>query len=139
MKFLVLLLVAAAMLQTGCEDECDPGATQECLCTAGQSGVQTCSQDGSTWEQCHCSTENYTDSDSDSDSYADSDSDTDGDADDNILDELIDFFPSCKSNYKNDCSYDEVKIPCTDLCMRKTPIVGVSGLKEITEICASFH
>ncbi|MBK8257745.1 MAG: hypothetical protein IPK82_34385 [Polyangiaceae bacterium] len=40
----------------GCSKEpvCDAGATQQCLCTDGAHGAQSCADDGSRWEACAC-------------------------------------------------------------------------------------
>ena len=37
------------------EQICTPNTTQECLCPEDQTGFQTCSDDGSNWEDCVCS------------------------------------------------------------------------------------
>ena len=33
---------------------CDPGATQACVCTGGESGAQSCEDDGLGWASCLC-------------------------------------------------------------------------------------
>lgn len=47
-------LAVVTIASPGCElNVCPPGATQICYCS-GSSGAQTCADDGSEWEPCHC-------------------------------------------------------------------------------------
>ena len=61
MKYLFLFLILVGMIFLGCtidtvkgKDVCVPNTTQECMCSGGISGSQTCSEDGSEWEKCTC-------------------------------------------------------------------------------------
>ena len=80
------LVIAALLLllAAGCQakKDCTPGEQQDCRCSGGGEGFQTCSEDGSEWGECDCSTGDAgTDTDSDSDSDSDADADGDGDSD----------------------------------------------------------
>jgi hypothetical protein len=83
---LALLLGAVAF---GCGDDdsssvCDNGETQPCTCTDGNTGAQSCLNDGSGWSECECTggdTDTDTGTDADTDSDADTDTDTDSDTD----------------------------------------------------------
>ena len=46
------------LLESGCSEKgtaCTPGATQQCFCTSGKKGAQTCDDNGSKWGKCTCS------------------------------------------------------------------------------------
>jgi hypothetical protein len=52
------VIIPALLLFLGCSDDgpdpiCDNGATQECVCTTGEKGAQTC-VDGLSWGPCQC-------------------------------------------------------------------------------------
>jgi hypothetical protein len=87
--FLLSLIASFCLVVVGCGDDgsgsvCEPGETQECTCTDGSDGAQSCEDDGSGWGECECDggdSDSDSDSDSDTDSDGDSDSDTDADSD----------------------------------------------------------
>jgi len=82
MKKLIIMISCAVLIVcavSGCksgsaDEECEPGATQSCLCEGEMLavGIQTCDEDGK-WSECECGA-GSTDA-----SAGDSDSDTDGD------------------------------------------------------------
>ena len=45
------LVVLLAIVATSCKkkDTCSPGARQDCSCTGGGKGTQTCASDGKAW------------------------------------------------------------------------------------------
>ena len=65
-RVMFALLVLFVLGQTGCSAdsieeaevqdtrECTPNITQTCICPGGTTGAQTCSDDGSGWEECIC-------------------------------------------------------------------------------------
>jgi hypothetical protein len=76
LRALAALIAIAAL---GCQDTCEPGETQSCLCAGGASGAQVCAAGGDSWGACDCT--GGTDTDSDTDTGADADTDTDTDTD----------------------------------------------------------
>jgi len=84
MRKIIIMISCAALIVcavSGCksgsaDEECEPGATQSCLCEGEMLavGIQTCDEDGK-WSECECGA-GGTDA-----SAGDSDSDTDGDTD----------------------------------------------------------
>lgn len=49
----VLLAILASAMNCGPSQICEPGATQQCVCAAGN-GSQSCKNDGSGWGECTC-------------------------------------------------------------------------------------
>ena len=96
---IVFLLWTAAMVWCSCggqEFVCEDGAMQECSCSNGNGGEQTCEEGGLRWGACDCNTP---DGDADGDTDADFDSDADGDVD-------SDSDSDSDSNVDSDADYD---------------------------------
>ncbi|MFO0588142.1 MAG: biopolymer transporter ExbD [Polyangiaceae bacterium] len=57
MRIWSIVLVALAFGLGACSENkvCAPGATQQCFCTDGSKGAQSCAADGRRWEACACS------------------------------------------------------------------------------------
>lgn len=57
MRVGTILLVAFTLGIAACSTErvCAPGSTQQCMCTDGAKGAQSCASDGEQWGACTCS------------------------------------------------------------------------------------
>jgi hypothetical protein len=52
-KLLLALLISACSIDDA-EPICDKGATQSCACESGETGAQSCVEDGFAWGECKC-------------------------------------------------------------------------------------
>lgn len=52
--FIACFVITIAACGSKTKPICDPGGTQECLCSGGGKGAQTCNTEGTAWGTCSC-------------------------------------------------------------------------------------
>ena len=64
---LILVVLGLGGCVAGCPTDsvCEPGETQDCVCTDGRDGAQSCAEDGESWGECACTGDDDTTGDDD--------------------------------------------------------------------------
>jgi len=107
MKHIIWLM----LLMAGCWPECNQDDLKWCHCQKDSHLLQ-CEADG-WWEDCDC----YDNGGTGRNPNLPYDSDEGG----TNYSSFLEYFPNCQESYIDDCNWDEIKIPCTNLCWRRCP------------------